>query len=90
MATAQPPFRAQMLKEGNKAVTIIMIALSDRQCAGDRLGPAIVIDKARVSPELAELAGRSTLIDYDGRAIGDVRFLVDVRDVSGRKGLKCQ
>lgn len=60
-----------MFEEGDEAAAIKMVALLDRQRAGDLLVPAFMIDEARVLPDLAKLAGGDTLVGNEGGAVGD-------------------
>ena len=64
-----------MLEKWNQATAIIMVALLDRQCTGDGLPPAVVIDKAAICSQFAQGASRPALIGNDGGAVGDGRFL---------------
>jgi hypothetical protein len=64
-----------MLEKREQSTAMIMVALGDRKCAGDRLAPTLIVQELRIVPDLAKLPGRLTFEGDDGSAVGDQLFL---------------
>jgi len=52
LTAAQPTLGAEMLEKREQSTSMIMVALGDWKCAGNRLAPAIIVQKTGIAADL--------------------------------------
>lgn len=78
LKAAQPPFRTEMLEEGQEPVPPIMVTRVGGQGAGDVRAPVRIVGETRSPAVLPKKASTLALERYDGSPVRDVARLSSI------------